>query len=150
VRQRPLDGVPFPPQRSRKGGWVGLERLETTGIERLQRGLATHDVKRGAFLRRRLREEQGSGREVERCETDLSGDLRALFTPTKTTGDHEMHHEPQVVRRRFPERKSDPFANTAHLRHPLAFDGAERWVERAHDERTRDASVLEHLADEPA
>ncbi len=88
VGQGPLERVIFPLE-------LGLELLErcgenfeAAGIELGHRGRPLQNPQPGPPLGSGLREREGAGLEVERCQVLLAGQLRARILPMQAAGDH--------------------------------------------------------------
>src|SRR5260370_1085707 len=97
VGQRELDGMVFTSQRCPESREIGLPHLEPTPIEIGQRGLAPHEMERGALLRARLCQKKRAVLEVEGCQVHLSGELDTDSPPVKPARDHEMDYYIYIV-----------------------------------------------------
>ena len=139
IGERALQRVILAREGGAKGCEIGGEHLEPAGVMVIEPVLASHEVKRGAPLRARLRQHEGSRGEVERRESGLRRDLGAGAPPVKSAGDHQVDDEEELP----VERDHDAFSEAAQARHPPADRGVERRIDRAEQERARQAHPLE-------
>src|SRR5438552_11343691 len=102
-----------------------LERLETSWVERSDRGLALDDGERGALLRRGFGQHERAAREVKRRESDLALERRAALLPAQPSGDHQVENEEEIA---F-ESNDDALAHSTHVAHAPAFGGFGRRLE---------------------
>ena len=138
IGQRALQRVVLATQRGLEFVERAHERLDPAALELVER---SGEMDRGALLRRRLREHQRAGWEIEGGKADLSRDLRSPLEPLEPAGDHQVNHQEQPTL----EDEDDPLAEPANLEHAPSAGCAERRVEGAHHERTRDANTLQRL-----
>src|SRR6516165_8162683 len=113
---------------------IGVEDFQTARVVGEEAVLAANHVERRPLFRTRLRDQQRARWEVERCESDLPDGFRAARSPTEPPGDHQMKNEEEVIL----EREDDPLAETAKLDNPLPLRGADRHIDRAQEEWTRE------------
>jgi hypothetical protein len=139
VGEGALQGVGLRLQRGPKGGEVGGENVESTGVVRGERCGAAHHVQRRPVLLARLGEEQGAARKIERGKADLAGRLGAPFPPLESPGDHQMKDQEDLV---F-HLPHDPLADTPQARDRLSLCGREGRVGGAEQEWARHPGALE-------
>ena len=105
--------------------------------------LARDEVKRGALLRRGLRQHERTLGEVERRERSAACHLRAALSPVEPARDHQVQDEKEPAL----ENEDDPLPDAAQ-RHDFAPLGvAEGRRNRAQKKRAREAHGLETPAD---
>jgi len=114
VGERPLESVVGGEKCRGELLRCGAEDFKAARIERAETAFAEDDVQRCAFLRAGFGPEQGTIGKVEGSKTARRGNfdaagLCAERMPMKTSGDHEMEDQPEVV---F-ETDTDAFAEAA-------------------------------------
>ena len=85
------------------------------------------------------------GREIERRQPDLAGNRRAAIAPAQPPGDHQVQDEEQLA----VELEDDPLAHPPQADDRASFDGGDRRLQRAHEERIADPQPLERLVQHP-
>src|SRR5262245_16439664 len=74
-----------------------IHDLESSAVERSQCAFALSEMQRSPLFRSRFRQEQSSGRKIERSKTEPRGYRRAAFFPLKSPRDHQVDYEKQVA-----------------------------------------------------
>jgi len=70
-----------------------------------------------------LGEDERAIREVEGCEVVASAEFGVALSPVKSSGNHEVEDEPEVV----VEAYGDALTDAAQLADGVAFDFGDRW-----------------------
>src|SRR5690348_2173258 len=94
VGERTLQGVIGRAQHGGEGVAAGVEHLDSAGVERLQAGFATDNVKRGAALRARLGQREPSVVKLECGQLVPAARFRSGRAPMQAAGDFEMDYQP--------------------------------------------------------
>ena len=99
-----------------------------------QRVPAADDVQRRLPLGARFGQHQRAVLEVEREQTELSGNAGARLLPPEAPGDHQMKDEKQLAL----DLEDDPLAEAMQRDDGPPFDRGQRRVDRAQQERRRE------------
>src|SRR5690349_3096728 len=116
IRERPLERMVLASQSRREVSQVGVQHLQPSAVELLQRVRALYDVDRCPSLRARLGEVERPSLELERSLRELSANRLSALSPAETTRDHEMNDDVQRVVRPNHNALTQP----ADGSHPLA------------------------------
>jgi hypothetical protein len=119
----------------------GVENLEAAGVKGTEAGFAVDEVEGGALFGAGFGPEEGAVGKVKGSQAAGWGDFDAARLPVKTTGDHEMEDEPEVV---F-EAEADAFAEAAKAENFSAEGVGEGRSGGAEEKRAGDADGLESL-----
>jgi hypothetical protein len=92
-----LERVIFRRQRRPKSREIGLENVDSTGVQRAQTVLAADDVQRRAPLRARFGERERPFREIECRQILTAADLRATRPPVQPSRDHQVQNKPNAA-----------------------------------------------------
>jgi hypothetical protein len=122
-----------------------LEHLDAARIVLSERLAAPDNVKRSLAFRSCLGEQQSTVVEIERKQTDLSGNLGALVLPPEPAGDHEVEHEEQFVL----GLEHDTFSSTMQVDNGPTLQRRQRRVNRSQQKGRHQTDPLDGVTDDP-
>ena len=154
IRQAPLDGVVLASQRVMELLQGGLERLEPSGVQRVERLLAANDLNRRPLLGAGFRQEQRPVLELERRQDELGPHPELLLrrAPAQATCNHQVDDEKRG--RTAPARRAkvedEAFADASYALHYLAGQRLNRGIDRPEHEWADELDALEASMDDVA
>ena len=138
VGESTLHGVVLPDQSSVERLQRRVQHVEPARVMISEAFFTAHQEQRSPFPGTCLGEQEGACRKIERGKAGLFRDLVAGLLPAEPPRDHQVHHEKELVI----ETEYDAFADAAKGVHYPSFNGSNRRVDGAEDERAGDPHVL--------
>jgi len=145
IGQHALQRVIAGAQRGRERVDRQREHVRSPGVHPVDCGPAADDVQRRLLPRSGLRKQQRALRKIERCESELRGNRRAAFAPSQPARNHEVDHDEEVA----VELKDDPLSDPGERPDGVPFDGADRGLVAADEERAGQTRALDDTPQDP-